>query len=144
MKRRKKSIWVFRPRRNVFFQNQWISVFRRTHTVLDLQTNSRLLVDVSNRNSHKLMDKLFKTFSIIKSIIKTNEITKYSNIVMVGHSLGATIVSAMIQMLRKEGYRSAKGFLYDSPELPKSFHRMYEPSLNLNVMFLLLTVLEIW
>ncbi len=121
------SIWLFRPVSKAIVSAEWIIAFRGTLTVPDLFTDFKLAAAVAGACDTPLLEYLDTLFqNLLSKIFRNWRISKSDSIVLVGHSLGATLADAMLSYLHKDGYTSVSAFCFDSPGLPDVFRESFD------------------
>lgn len=122
------SIWIFKPTQNSVICAKWVIAFRGTHVLADVITDINLARSVAINRDSGLDQALEKCFRLLRDIIiPENGISHGDSILLLGHSLGATLAEAMLLFLRRERYSSVSAYGFDSPGLPEYFRSRFPP-----------------
>lgn len=126
------SIWVLAPKSAAFIDAKCIIVFRGTHVLQDIVTDFKLAAAVAGDFDHDLLEICDSLFQILtESIFLRHGITAEDNVILVGHSLGASLAEMMLLRLRAEFFKSVTAYCFDTPGLPDTFRSKFDPLQNL-------------
>lgn len=120
---RNNSLWLLSPRSQAFVVQKWIIAIRGTHVLGDLLSNFNLTASVATGTDYHLNKTMKRFVKVVRDqIIAENRIGKEDHILLLGHSLGASIAETLYSYLRSSGFCNVSVVCYDSPGLP-DFYR---------------------
>lgn len=115
------SIWLYAPmNQNPVVKFNWVIAFRGTQVLEDIFKDFHLMLAVAGSKNDIFNGMLDETYKLLKkTIFSSVDINPTSKILILGHSLGASIAESMFLNLENDGFSFVKVVLFDSPGLSK-------------------------